>query len=178
MTDTGRPPTDDIHALGGWLDAALSAQWQTVLHAHREKLAAAYEKAGDAAYGTYQQLLLRDAKRQMRGAGLRATPPLPGDFMVSREWGNADETEQERWMWSVIHTASGTALGTLVHVIPHDHTGFRVPRPPRALGLPVSTRPEIEAALSARSPDFAAALPFDEWYAAYLNEQHGKEGSA
>lgn len=165
------PPQDDIHALGQWADALLAARWQEVLETHAGQLEAAYRRAGDLAYGTYQNLLLRDLKRPLREAGLSATPPLPGDFNRSREWGNADETDQERWMWSVIHTASGEALGTLVHVIPHDHTGFRVPRRPRMFGLPETSREGVEAALSARSGEFAAALPFEDWYAAYLNTQ-------
>ncbi|WP_412028022.1 DUF6022 family protein [Deinococcus yunweiensis] len=170
MTDDRHrsPPQDDIHALGRWADDHLAAHWQEVLDTHRDKLADAYARAGDAAYGTYQHLLLRDLKRQLREAGLTATPPLPGDFMTSREWGNADQTDQERWMWSTIHAASGQALGTLVHVIPHDHTRFHVPRRPEMLGVDEIDRGEVEAVLGTRSDDFAVALPFHEWYAQYL----------
>lgn len=166
-------PDTDIHALARWVDDHLAAHWQTVLDLHRAKLEAAYQKAGDLAFGTYQNLLFRDIKRQMREAGLRATPALPGDFQTSREWGNADETDQERWMWSGVHAASGEALGTLVHVIPHDHTRFRLPRRPSVFALRETGRAEVEAALSARSPAFAAAQPFDQWYADYLKAQDG-----
>lgn len=163
------PP--DILALGRWVDDRIAAHWQTVLNTHREKLADAYARAGDAAFGTYLNLLLRDVKRHFREAGLRVTPPLPGDFDTSREWGNADGTDNERWMWSCVGTASGEALGTLVVTIPHDHTRFRLPRRPRAFALHETGRAEVEAALSALSGDFARAQPFHEWYKAYLRGQ-------
>ena len=93
----------DIFALGAWIDAQLGEHWQDVQDAHREKLADAYSRAGDAAFGTYLNLLLRGVKRRLREAGLKTAPPLPGDFGISREWGNADETDNERWMWSAVH---------------------------------------------------------------------------
>ncbi|MEF2278998.1 DUF6022 family protein [Deinococcus sp. YIM 134068] len=161
----------DILALGQWVDAQVAEQWETVLDTHREKLADAYARAGDMAFGTYLNLLLRDVKRHMRDLGLKATPPLPGDFDISREWGNADGTDNERWMWSLVTTTSGEALGTLVLSIPHDHTRFRLPRPPHVFALRETERAGVEAALSARSSDFARALPFHEEYAEYLRGQ-------
>jgi len=163
------PP--DILALGLWVDDQIAAHWQAVLDTHREKLADAYARAGDAAFGTYLHLLLRDVKRHLREAGVRTTPPLPGEFDISREWGNPGGTNNERWMWSLVSTASGEPLGTLVLSIPHDHTRFRLPRPPHAFGLRETGRTEVEAALSARSGEFAHALPFHEEYAAYLRGQ-------
>ena len=71
-------------------------------------------------------------------------------------------------MWSTIHAASGQALGTLVHVIPHDHTRFHVPRRPEMFGVDEIDRGEVEAVLGTRSDDFAVALPFHEWYTQYL----------
>lgn len=161
----------DVHAVADWIDEQLAAHWENVLEAHREKLEVAYQRAGDLAFGTYQHLLLRDVKRQLRGSGLTCTPPLPGDFGTSREWGNADETDQERWMWSLLHGAAGEPLGALVHTIPHDHTRFRVPRRPTMFGVAATTREAVEAALGARSAEFAAAPPFHVWYERYLAEQ-------
>lgn len=161
----------DIFALSAWIDAQLEAHWQGVQDAYREKLADAYARAGDAAFGTYLNLLLRGAKRKLRESGLRTTPPLPGDFNISREWGSADETDNERWMWSAVHTALGEPLGTLVTTVPHDHTRFRLPRRPRVFALRETGRTEVEAALSRYSDNFAQALPFDRWYEAYLQQQ-------
>ena len=93
MTVLSSVPSHEIEVLGLWPDAHLAAQWQHVLTAHAAKLADAYARAGDAAYGTYLNLLLRAAKRKLRAAGFRAEPPLPGDFGASREWGNADEID-------------------------------------------------------------------------------------
>ncbi|MDB5044452.1 MAG: uncharacterized protein JWQ08_502 [Deinococcus sp.] len=165
------PPPADIHSLAAWADADLEAHWQTILTKSSATLDTAYAKAGDRAYGTYQQLLFRTTKRALREAGFSAYPPLPGDFSRSREWGNADETHQERWMWSVLAGPDGTLLGTLVHVVPHDHTQFRIPERPSVFGLTQTEPSAIEAALSELSAHFAAAQPFDEWYAGYLAEQ-------
>lgn len=169
MTVLSSLPGGDMEALGLWLDAHVEAQWQQVLTAHAAKLADAYARAGDAAYGTYLNLLLRAARREMRAAGFRAEPPLPGDFNVSREWGNADATEQERWMWSVVYSADGAAIGTLVVTTPHSHTRFHLPRRPRAFGIRTVERQATEAALSGMSRDFAAALPFHLWYEDHLS---------
>jgi hypothetical protein len=165
------PMPADIHTLAAWADAHLEARWQGVLTEYRDKLDNAYAKAGDMAYGTYQHLLFRPIKRALREAGFSTQPALPGDFGRSREWGNADETHQERWMWSVVTGLDGTPLGTLVHVVPHDHSQFRIPQHPSIFGLTQTDLPDIEAALNGLSPYFAAAQPFDEWYAGYLAGQ-------
>ncbi|WP_064014259.1 DUF6022 family protein [Deinococcus puniceus] len=172
------PMPADIHRLAAWADAHLEAHWQGVLTEYRDKLDTAYAKAGDMAYGTYQHLLFRPIKRALREAGFGTQPALPGDFGHSREWGNADETHQERWIWSVVTGPDGVPLGTLVHIVPHDHSGFRIPQRPSIFGLPQTELPHIEAALSKLSPDFAAAQSFDEWYAGYLagQEQSAQEG--
>ena len=168
---SGRP---DIFALGGRIDAQLAEQWQRVLDTYRAKLTDAYARAGDAAFGTYLNLLFRNVKRDLREAGLRTTPPLPGDFGSSREWGNADGTDNERWMWSAVHTASGEPLGTLVTTIPHDHSRFRLPRRPHVFALRETERSAVEAALCTRSDDFAGVQPFNEWYEGYLRQEEAR----
>ena len=89
---------------------------------------------GDAVCGVFQKLLFAPIKRSLAAADLKAVPGLPGNFQSSREWGNEAETQQ-RWMWSVTQSSSGEALGTLVHVIHHDHTAFRVPQQPEIIAL-------------------------------------------
>lgn len=71
----------------------------------------------------------------------------------------------------MIQSSSGTALGTLVNVIHHDHTAFRLPHAPDVIALLETDKPAIELALSSRSTDFAAALEFTVWYASYLESQ-------
>ena len=60
----------------------------------------------------------------MKYNSIEAFVPSGSDFQSSREWGNEAETHQQRWMYSVIQSSSGTTLGTLVNVIHHDHTPF------------------------------------------------------
>ncbi len=149
----------------------LELNWQHVLDTDVERLSKLFDTEGDAAYGVYQQALFRPIKCALETAGLKAVPGLPGDFQASREWGNPDETEQQRWMWSVIVNAAGEPLGTLVHVIHHDHTRFRVPHPPEAIALRETEKADVERILSSRSDNFAAALEFSVWYIWYLQAQ-------
>lgn len=158
----------DIAAIAREIETYVAGEWQTILEENHDKLADAYARAGDMAYGTYLDLLFRPVHRWMREAGLRVEPKLPGDFDISREWGNADETDQQRWMWSTVRAADGRALGTLVTITHHDHTGFRVPRAPGILALEETEQDAVVAALSARSPEFAAAREASIEIAEYL----------
>lgn len=158
----------DIEALGRLVEAHVAERWQAVLHDNAAKLQSAYERAGDSAYGTYLSLLFRPVHRRLKEAGLRVSPPLPGDFDSSREWGNREETDQQRWMWSAVLTADGGALGTLVTITHHDHSRFRVPRQPGVLALAQTGDEAVVEALSKRSSDFGQALPFTVEYANYL----------
>jgi hypothetical protein len=161
----------DIQALAQGIDQYLQAHWQVILNQHTTKLADAYARGGDMAYGTYLGLLLRPVHRAMKDAGLQAKPQLPGDFEISREWGNADETEQERWMWSTIHEADNTSIGTLVTVVYHDHTRFYVPQAPTVFALCETDKKAIITELSRRSADFRQAREAHIEIAEYLKLQ-------
>lgn len=158
----------DIFAIGREIEAYVAVEWESILAENRDKLADAYARAGDMAYGTYLDLLFRPVHRWMRESGLRAEPRLPGDFEISREWGRADETDQQRWMWSTVFSADGEALGTLVTLTHHDHTGFRLPRAPGILALAETGTGAVVDALSARSPEFSAAREASIEIAEYL----------
>jgi hypothetical protein len=165
----------DIHALGAYFARHIAAHWQPLLGQHAAKLAAAYARGGDSAYGTYLGLLFRPAIKACKQVGLRFSPPLPGDFNISREWGNADESDQQRWMWSTVYAADGTGLGTLVTITHHDHTHFRIPRAPEIIALPELGPDAVRAALAHQSPDFRTAQEFTVEYAAYLQRLEGAE---
>lgn len=166
----------DIAAVAREIEAYVAGEWQSILEENRDKLADAYARAGDMAYGTYLDLLFRPVHRWMRESGLRARPKLPGDFEISREWGNSDETDQQRWMWSTLETADGRALGTLVTVTHHDHTRFRVPRAPGIFALGETGQDAVVDALSARSPGFAAAREASIEIAEYLAAAGAHDG--
>lgn len=113
------------------------------------------------AYGTYLGMLLRPVMRAFAAADLAVYPRLPGSFADSREWGNADESEQQRWFFSsVARLCDDRVLGTLVTVVHHDHRRFRVPHRPQMFAIDTVGVEAVEAALSRRSADFAAAVPF------------------
>lgn len=158
----------DIHAIARAIEAHIATQWAALLHEHDAKLRDAYEKAGDMAYGTYLTLLFSPVHRQLRSAGLRATPSLPGDFEISREWGVPTQDDEQRWMWSTIETIDGAALGTIVTITFHDHTRFRLPRAPQVIALTEVGKEAVVAALSQRSANFGAAREASIEIAEYL----------
>jgi hypothetical protein len=160
----------DIEAVEAYAANHVGVHWQGVADQNRSKLADAFARGGDKAYGTYLGLLLRPVMRRLAEAGLKVTPRLPGLFDASREWGNADETHQQRWMWSVVRTPSGRSIGALVTVIHHDHSEFRLPQPPEIFSLAANTKPQIIEALSQRSVDFRNALEFSDWYLSPLHD--------
>lgn len=160
--------TTDIFTLTQEFDAYIQANWAQVLAKHHAKLEQAYAEAGDSAYGTYLTLLLRPIHRRLKEMGLKPTPRLPGDFSTSREWGVPAGDDEQRWMWSTVIGADGAPLGTLVTIVYHDHTQFRLPRPPQLFALAEVGEEAVVAALSALSAEFKHALPFTEEYALYL----------
>lgn len=158
----------DIYALAQYIERHIEENWQSLLQIKHDKLLDAYNRAGDMAYGTYLNLLFRPVHKQLKQAGLRPIPKLPGDFEISREWGNTEETDQQRWMWSTIKSAEGKALGTIVTITYHDHTQFHVPRQPGVIGLPETGKEAVVGALSQLSPDFEQAREASIEIAEYL----------
>ncbi|MFF2888632.1 DUF6022 family protein [Paenibacillus sp. NPDC057967] len=167
-----------IGSLGKYIDAHIESQWQDILTQQADKLQRAYEEAGDMAYGTYLNLLLNHVHKEMKENGLRAEPRLPGEFDISREWGNEDESDQQRWMWSTIYDKDGMPLGTIVVQVYHDHTQFRLPRRPGVLVLTEGTKEEVVQALSERSASFKQALEFTEEYKLYLESLNDDQKAA
>lgn len=158
----------DIFALAAEFEATINGSWEEVLEKNEAKLIDAYARAGDMAYGTYLDALFRPIHRRLRELDLKIKPRLPGDFNSSREWGIPDESDQQRWMWSVVRGADGHPIGSLVSITYHDHTRFHLPRPPRLFALAETEKEEVVKALSQRSDDFKNALEFPEEYALYL----------
>lgn len=157
-----------IDSIARYIKEHITDHWESVLVDHREKLNKAYEEAGDAAYGTYLNLLFLPIDRQFKEVGLNPAPRFPGDFNISREWGNEQEDNQQRWMWSTVYGPNQESLGTIVTVVYHDHTQFRVPRQPDILALKEVGKDAVVEALSVISPEFAQALEFTVEYELYL----------
>ncbi|MBW7453718.1 DUF6022 family protein [Paenibacillus sepulcri] len=160
-----------IDAIAQYIVEYIDGNWQAVLRNNAEQLLKAYNEAGDMAYGTYLNLLYLPVHKQFKEAGIRPEPRLPGEFDISREWGNAEETDQQRWMWSSIHTQDGEALGTIVTIVHHDHTRFHIPRKPGMIALIETAKADVTSALSLLSEDFRHAQEFTVEYAEYLRKQ-------
>ena len=164
----------DVQAVARYIAAHVNEHWQTLLAKNDAKLQDAYQRAGDQAYGTYLDLVFRPIHMQLRQAGLKPRPRLPGKFDISREWGNADQTDQQRWMWSTLQTLDGEALGTLVTITYHDHTRFHVPRAPGIFGLAAVGKEAVIEALSAQSANFQQAREASIEIAEYLAGAEGQ----
>lgn len=145
----------DIFALGRYIEAHIAENWRYVLETKHDRLLDTYHRLGEMVYGAYGEFLFRPVRRQLKQAGFRMTPRLPGEFNISREWG--PEEDRQRWMWSTISGPDGKAIGTIVVKYFHDHTEFRVPRPPEILALTETGKETVVAALSQHSPDFSQA---------------------
>ena len=164
----------DIHNVVRYIERHIAENWEVILQSKHDKLLDAYNRAGDMAYGTYLNLLFRPVHRHLKQVGLRLAPKLPGDFEISREWGNKEETDQQRWMWSSIESAEGETLGTIVTITYHDHSQFRVPRQPGVLGLTETGKEAVVEALSSCSADFKEAREASIEIAEYLQSLESK----
>lgn len=160
----------NIHALGEFLQSVLDRHTEVLLTEHTEHYQQLFETMGDMAYGKFNTLLFTPVRRALETAGLKAIPRLPGSFQSSREWGNAEETHQQRWFTSRIVRADGAPLGTLAVGSHHDHSKFRLPRPPEIVALDVTRTTDFVAALSVIYPEYGQAQEFRTWYASFLAE--------
>lgn len=158
-----------IDVIAQYIEDHIAANWQAVFQNNRDRLLEAYNKAGDMAYGTYLNLLFLEINQQLKEAGLRPEPRLPGDLDISREWGDIED--RQRWMWSTVHSMDAGPLGTIVTIVYHDHTQLRVPRQPYIIALNETRKEDIVAALSHRSTDFKHAREFTIEVEEYLQNQ-------
>jgi hypothetical protein len=144
----------------------VNANWQTTFDACHAELIEKFPQIGDSVYGIYGNNLFKPVVKQIKEAGFRITPKLPGNFMISREWG--EETDRQRWMWSKVTTAEGEPVGTLVIVFYHDHETIRIPRAFEVIALEATSKGDVIRALSQRSPEFASAREAKIEIAEYL----------
>jgi hypothetical protein len=157
----------DIQRIAQYIQQHVDAYWNAVFQQYGEKIVAAYDEIGEAVYGMYGLYLFRPIHEQFKQVGLKATPRLPGNLDISREWGPDDD--RQRWMWSkIVSTDNSQPIGTIVTVYYHDHTVVRIPRAPRMIGVDVVRKPDVIAALSAHSEDFSQALDARTEYELYL----------
>lgn len=157
----------DIFEIAQYIEKQITENWEIILQKHQVKLLRAFDKAGDLAYGAYLNFLFLPIHKQLKQVGLYPEPRFPGDFSISREWGNQAETEQQRWMWSTINSTTGS-LGTIVTITFHDHTQFRIPEKPQIIALAETSKEDVVNVLSQRSVEFNKALEFKIEYAEYL----------
>jgi hypothetical protein len=166
----------DIHALAQHVKDHVDLTWQTLLENRHDHFKKVFEEIGDEAYGAYLEFLFRPVFQAFKIAGLEAIPKLPGEFEISREWGsNVEQTNQQRWMWSTVQKTSGESVGTIVVIVYHDHTMFRVPRNPEILALDEVGKEAVVEALSQRSSDFAAAQEASIEIAEYLKSLEAEQ---
>ncbi|HEX2618760.1 MAG TPA: DUF6022 family protein [Phototrophicaceae bacterium] len=145
----------DIHSLGRYIQQHVNQHWDSVFQQVQGEMIARYAEIGDSVYGIYGRHLFQHVHEQFKLNGLRATPHLPGNFSISREWGPEDE--RQRWMWSKIISSDDMTNGTIVTVFFHDHEQLRIPRVFEIIALAAVTKGEVVAALSQLSADFKKA---------------------
>lgn len=164
---------DDIHRFAAFLQSFIDERVPALLHAQADDWQQRFEIAGDMAYGQFNAKLLEPLRKPLKAAGLKPTPQLPGRFMSSREWGDVEETHQQRWFYSIIARAGASPLGAIAFGAHHDHHRFRLPRTPEVRAVLATTPTSVEKTLAVALPGYATALPFRQWWA-----QHGAAESA
>jgi hypothetical protein len=133
-----------------WTKDRLARTWSPTWEANLDHLAELFDEHGEPAYGVYNRELFRPIHRQLAEAGFPCRPALPGTMQLSMEhWGAEDD--RERRMWTLVHDGD-VALGALVTRFFHDHTEFRLPRPPRIEGI-AETDHDVIRALVAEDPE-------------------------
>jgi hypothetical protein len=160
--------SSDIHTLGRYIQQHIHEHWEAVYQSTQPEMLERYAEIGDSVYGIYGAHLFRPVHAELKQAGLRATPRLPGNFSISREWGPEDE--RQRWMWSKISTTEDAAVGTIVTIFYHDHLQIRIPRAFQVIALEETSKREVVKALSRRSSDFKDALEAKIEIAQYLQQ--------
>lgn len=166
-----------IASLAREVERLVNARLAEILPARLGEFEGRFARDGDMAYGALNTELFAPVRRLLQSRDLRAVPRLPGSFQESREWGNADESHQQRWMWSIIRRRNGEAIGAIAVGAHHDHHQFRLPRPPEILPVEATTPARVVEALGLRMPEFAQAQPFREWYRDWL-VQTAREGAS
>lgn len=153
--------------IAGQVQQLVDAELSTILPAREAEFQQRFARDGDMAYGALNTELFAPVRLMLKEMEIKATSRLPGDFQTSREWGNADETHQQRWMWSML-TRNGGAFGAIAVGSHHDHSCFRLPRPPEIIGLTATTHGQVCRELARLKPDFGTSVPFREWYQQFL----------
>lgn len=166
-------PKSNIQEIAEQTQLHINNSWEIILDKHSDRLQKAYEKMGDGAYGLYLDLLFKPVYGKLKDSGFKVMPKLPGNLNISREWGNVGETDQQRWMWSVIKFPDKSDCGTIVVEVYHDHTRFRLPKPPAIRCITFTKQEDIIAELSRISPEFSKAKDMLTEYADYLARMSG-----
>jgi hypothetical protein len=167
-----------IAVIGQYIQNHVDENWDVILSTKKEQLEHAFATVGEPSYGTYLNFLYQAIHAQLEEAGLHASVRFPGDMNISREWGtNLEQTDQYRCLWTTLSdSASDQPIGTIVTVLPHDHTRFRVPEKPPVLFLEETNKEDIVANLSNQfaEHDFANLIEF-QTHVAQWREQQEKE---
>ncbi|MFC5345542.1 DUF6022 family protein [Brevundimonas staleyi] len=162
------PDSLDVETLARDIQRLVDDRLAATLPSRQAEFDDRFARDGDMAYGALNTELFQPVRALLKTRGLWARPRLPGDFQESREWGNADETHQQRWMWSFLSASDGPVLGAIAVGSHHDHTRFRLPRSPEVVGLSAVTPSALIAEMGTRFPAFVQAPSFRDWYRAYL----------
>ena len=166
--------SSDIFTIGRYIQQYVNEHWEAIFQANRDEMIRLYPEIGDSVYGVYGNKLFKALHEEFKAHGLRATPKLPGSLNISREWGD-DERDRQRWMWSKIVGADGTAIGTIVTVFFHDHIEIRIPHIFQIIALKETSKGAVIETLSHMSPDFAAAIDMKEEVALYMQQMEASE---
>lgn len=136
-----------IHTVAAYVQQFVDKYYQQVLDRDIDQLKDIFAQVGEPAYGAFGRALFQPILTKLAQAGIVCENGLPGKLQTSIErWGPPED--RERCLWSVISDVDGFPLGAIVTRLFHDHTQFRLPRPPRIFALEETDASVIVTGLS------------------------------
>lgn len=162
----------DIHAVVGYIQQHIDAEWQAVFKQTQAEMVARYDEIGDAVYAIYGTALFGPIHARLKEVGIRTKPRIPfGGFSDSREWGD-DDTNRQRWFVSKVMDSNGNSIGSIAIGVYHDHVQLRIPRALHVIALQATSKTAAVRELSQHVPAFADALEARIEYAAYYEQSN------
>jgi Family of unknown function (DUF6022) len=139
-----------VYTIVSYLQSYIEEHYQRTLDKNREQFLRIFTQVGEPAYGAFGRALFQPVAEVLSQCGITCKNGLPGNLQTSIErWGPPED--RERCLWSALCDSDGATLGTIVTRLFHDHTQFRLPRPPHVFALDETDSSNIFTMLSCAS---------------------------
>jgi Family of unknown function (DUF6022) len=158
-----------VYTIVSYLQSYIEEHYQRTLDENQEQFLRIFTQVGEPAYGAFGRALFQPVAEILSQCGITCTNGLPGKLQTSIErWGPPED--RERCLWSTLCDSDGATMGTIVTRLFHDHTQFRLPRPPHVFALDETDPSNIDTVLSHASLRIPGG---EEYRGAFLQGTNG-----